>query len=73
MFIGGALFFTGMFVSTMIFNVPLNDALAAVDPASTEGAALWARYVSDWTFWNHVRTIASTASFALFILSITTR
>lgn len=73
MLVGGVLYVLGMFVVTMVFNQPHNDALAAVDPASTGGAALWARYLREWTFWNHVRTIASTASFALFILSITAR
>jgi uncharacterized membrane protein len=38
----------GMFAVTMVLNVPLNDALAAADPSSSEGAALWARYLKDW-------------------------
>jgi uncharacterized membrane protein len=56
-----------------VFNQPLNEALAAADPSSTEGAALWERYVSEWTFWNQARTIALTASFALFNLSLSAR
>ena len=32
---GGALYVLGMFVVTVIFNVPLNDALAAADPRAT--------------------------------------
>jgi uncharacterized membrane protein len=62
-----------MFVVTMVFNVPLNDALAAVDPGSPDAAPLWARYLKDWTFWNHVRTITSTAACALFIAAIAAR
>ena len=46
---GGVLYVLGMFVVTMIFNVPLNNALAAADPASQEAASLWARYLTDWT------------------------
>jgi uncharacterized membrane protein len=42
MLVGGVLYVLGMFVVTMVFNQPLNEALAAADPASTEGAALWA-------------------------------
>src|SRR5215469_4058099 len=53
---GGLLHLLGMFAITAIFNVPLNDALAAADPTGAQGAALWARYLEDWTFWNHVRT-----------------
>jgi uncharacterized membrane protein len=70
---GGVLYVVGMFVCTMIFNVPLNDALAVVDPASTEAASAWARYLREWTLWNHVRTISSTAACALFIAAIAAR
>ena len=70
---GGVLYVLGMFVVTMIFNVPLNNALAAVDPASSETAPLWARYLTDWTVWNHVRTVSSTVACALFIYAIATR
>jgi uncharacterized membrane protein len=55
---------------TVIFNVPLNNELARADPAHADTAAVWARYLSDWTFWNHVRTIASTAASALFIAAL---
>jgi uncharacterized membrane protein len=70
---GGALYVLGMFVVTVIFNVPLNDALAAADPESHETASLWARYLTDWTLWNHVRTVSSTAACALFIAAIAAR
>jgi uncharacterized membrane protein len=70
---GGILYVLGMFVCTVIFNVPLNNALAAVDPASAEAASLWARYLTDWTWWNHVRTISSTVACALFIWGIAAR
>jgi uncharacterized membrane protein len=52
-------------------SVPLNDALAAADPSSAEGASLWARYIGDWTFWNHVRLIASIGASVLFIIGLT--
>jgi uncharacterized membrane protein len=70
MFAGGVIYVIGMFLVTVIFNVPLNDALAAVDPSTAQGASLWARYLQDWTFWNHVRTVASLAAFVLFTLAI---
>ena len=37
---GSVAYLVGCFLVTMVFNVPLNDALAAVDPASAEGAAI---------------------------------
>ena len=73
MLVGGVLYVLGMFVVTMVFNVPLNDALAAVDLNSPAAATLWTRYLSDWTFWNHVRTITSTVACALFIVAIAAR
>lgn len=67
---GGFVYVLGMFAVTMIFNVPLNNALAAADPASAEAAATWTRYLRDWTSWNHVRTAACSAAAALFIAAI---
>jgi uncharacterized membrane protein len=63
----------GMFVCTVVFNVPLNDALAVVDPASREGALVWGRYLDSWTFWNHVRTVASLAAAVLFTFALRVR
>jgi uncharacterized membrane protein len=73
MLIGGVLYVVGMFVVTMVFNVPLNDALAAAEPSSSEAASLWARYLTDWTFWNHARTISCTVASALFMVAIAAR
>ena len=58
------LYLLGCFGVTMLFNVPLNNQLAAVAPA--EEAALWSRYLDVWTIWNHVRTLASILSAILF-------
>lgn len=67
---GSLLYVVGTFLVTMAFNVPRNDALAAVDPASAEGARLWADYLSSWTAWNHVRTAAALAAAALLTLGL---
>jgi uncharacterized membrane protein len=69
-FAGGIVYFVGMFVVTMIFNVPRNNALAKSDPTSPAGAELWSRYLKEWTFWNHVRTLASTAALLLFVMAL---
>jgi uncharacterized membrane protein len=66
--VGSLLYIFGTVGVTIAFNVPLNDALAKVAPNSSEGAELWANYLTNWTMWNHVRTIAalmSTISFAI--------
>ncbi|MBW4617837.1 MAG: DUF1772 domain-containing protein [Cyanosarcina radialis HA8281-LM2] len=67
--VGSLLYLVGTFGVTMGFNVPLNDTLAIAKPDSTEGANLWAKYLTDWTMWNHVRTAAALGSAAL--LSVT--
>lgn len=67
---GSALYFAGTFLVTMLFNVPLNNALAAADPVGTEGASLWSKYLVTWTAWNHVRTAAGLAAMASFILAL---
>lgn len=66
----GIIYVGGMFVCTMVFNVPLNNALDVVDPASSEATSVWQRYLSRWTFWNHVRTVASTVASALYIIAL---
>jgi uncharacterized membrane protein len=48
----------------------MNDALAAVDPDSAEGAAQWARYVPGWTVWNSVRTVAALAASAALTVAL---
>jgi uncharacterized membrane protein len=68
--VGSLLYIVGCFGVTMAFNVPLNDALAIAKPDSPEGATLWARYLTDWTFWNTVRTIASLVASGLIAIAI---
>ena len=73
MLVGGTIYVVGMFVVTMVFNVPLNNALMADDSSTPEGADVWARYLKDWTFWNHVRTASSTMAMIFFIAAISVR
>lgn len=70
MIAGGGFYVVGMFVVTVVFNVPLNDALAAVQPSSPEAGVVWAAYLKDWVLWNHVRTVASAVACALSIVAL---
>ena len=70
---GSLLYFVGTFLVTMLFNVPRNNALAVVAPPSPEGARLWLSYLSSWTAWNHVRTIAALAAAASFMIAFRLR
>ena len=71
--IGSLLYLIGTFGVTIAFNVPLNDALAIVKLDSTEGANLWAKYLTNWTFWNHIRTIAAIAAATLLTIALCDR
>ena len=67
---GSLLYLIGCIGVTIALNVPLNNALAAVEPGSQKGAELWARYLTRWTRWNHLRTAASLAAAASFIMAM---
>jgi len=64
------LYIVGTFGVTMACNVPRNNALAAARPDSLEAARIWARYLPEWTRWNHLRTAAAVAAAALFMVSL---
>jgi uncharacterized membrane protein len=67
---GSLLYLIGTILMTIVFNVPRNNALAAVNPESAEGARLWTRYVTSWTAWNHGRTAAALAAAVLFTIAL---
>ena len=64
------LYVIGTIGVTIAGNVPLNDALATVTPDSVEGATLWTKYLTDWTFWNHVRTAAALLAATLYAIAL---
>jgi len=67
---GSLAYLIGTILVTIVFNIPRNNALAVVDPASANGARLWAIYVSSWTAWNHVRTAAALAAAVLLTVAV---
>jgi uncharacterized membrane protein len=68
---GGALYLLGNIGVTAVCNVPMNNALAAVDAGQPDAVRIWKHYLDRWTFWNHVRTITALAAAAAFILALT--
>ncbi len=63
--IAGAIYFVGMFICTIAFNVPLNNMLAESDEAGANARGDWLRYLKTWTRWNHLRTLSSLVTCAL--------
>jgi uncharacterized membrane protein len=68
--LGSALYLVGTFGVTMAVNVPKNNTLDSLDPASDEGRSYWRTYLREWTAWNHLRTLLGTAASVLLILAI---
>ncbi|BBD59435.1 hypothetical protein NIES2109_22200 [Nostoc sp. HK-01] len=68
--VGSLLYLFGTLGVTIVFNVPLNEALALVKPDSTNGLELWASYLRDWTFWNHIRAVAAFAASVLLAIAL---
>jgi len=68
---GSVLYLVGAIAVTVVFNVPLNDRLAAVDAQSASAADEWRHYMTRWTAWNHVRTVVPLAAAALLTIALT--
>jgi uncharacterized membrane protein len=64
------IYLVGCIAVTMVCNVPLNDRLAAVRPNTPEAAAVWSNYLTLWTKWNHLRTVAPLLSAILFTTAL---
>ena len=69
--LAGLIYFIGCFGVTVCFNVPMNEALAGMDLTADATRDYWTgTYLPRWTFWNTVRTIASSASAALLLFGL---
>ena len=68
MLVGALVYVLGMFGVTMARNVPLNNRLIAAGADGDDG--IWALYLTVWTRWNHVRTLASAAGLVLFVVAL---
>lgn len=63
---GAAIYTLGVPLVTILGNVPMNERLAKLDAGSAEGVAYWQVYLSGWTRWNTLRTLACYAAAVLF-------
>jgi uncharacterized membrane protein len=67
---GGVLYLVGTVGVTIVCNVPLNIRLATVHPQGAGAASYWNEYVTKWTAWNHVRTVAALAAAAALTIAL---
>ena len=68
---GSVLYLAGAVGVTAAFNVPLNNALAALDPNALGIEPIWQDYLRRWNGGNHLRTLGCLAAAALYVWALT--
>ena len=64
-------YLVGCFGVTVFCNVPMNEALAGMTLPSDATRTYWLEtYVPRWTFWNTLRTVASTLSAGMLLVGL---
>jgi uncharacterized membrane protein len=66
---GTAIYGLGAFMVTLVYSVPLNEALAMVTPTPQDAVQIWQDYLEPWAFWNALRTLMSALALGAFIAS----
>ena len=67
----GVIYIGGMFMVTVLGNVPLNNRLAAASTnGGTASGALWNGYLLHWGRLNHIRTGSCIAATLLMLLAL---
>lgn len=63
---------SGGLLLTMLINVPMNEALGALDvpPDTAQARDIWVAYSPKWQIWNQARTGASGLSFLLAVAGV---
>jgi uncharacterized membrane protein len=67
---GGALYLVGTAGVTIAANVPLNDRLAGLHADGPHAVDVWVEYLTKWTRWNHLRTVAALAAAVLLTIAL---
>ncbi len=65
---GALVYGAGVVAVTIGGNVPLNDALEAVD-ASAAAVGAWQDYARPWLVWNHIRSTCAAVASGLLVLA----
>ena len=68
--VGGALALAAV-VFTVVRNVPLNNALVRINPASTDASAAWTAFDQSWSRANAARAAMSVAGTVVLLFSLT--
>jgi uncharacterized membrane protein len=65
--VGAGLFFIGGLLVTGLLNVPMNERLAVLEPATAVANGDWADFLKWWTLANHLRTVGALAASAFLM------
>jgi len=68
--VGAALYLLGTILVTGIFNVPMNERLAAIDAGGPAAETEWETYFRRWVVWNHVRTAAAVVASVAMVVGL---
>lgn len=66
---GGLLYFFGVFIVSMVGNIPMNNVLEALPQGGAAAQAYWPDYVHGWVLWNHVRWVAALGTAASYMVA----
>ncbi|MDF1809482.1 MAG: DUF1772 domain-containing protein [Phycisphaerales bacterium] len=72
--VGGSCYLLGVMGVSILFNIPMNHKLESLasrfeDSANLRAQKFWSIYLSRWTLWNHVRSVAAVISTLCFIFA----
>lgn len=67
---GGMLYLVGVFGVSLIYNVPMNQKLDAMDYSDSDAFAYWTdSYVPRWSFWNYIRALSSAGAAICYLIA----
>ena len=72
LYLAATVYGSSVFLLTLAGNVPMNNRLAGLAPASAEAEAYWEVYARRWTRLNHYRSIGSILTAGLYIVAAVT-
>ncbi|WP_160170457.1 DUF1772 domain-containing protein [Afipia sp. P52-10] len=67
--IGTLIYGVGVLMVTLLYSMPLNEALASAAPTPETAARIWNDYLEPWAFWNTLRMLTSVLALAAFVTS----
>ena len=67
--LGAVIYIGGCFLVTGTRNVPRNDKLDKISSDDESSHHVWDTYLEEWTYYNHVRTLASLLAMLCFLIA----